>query len=270
MIAMTTRRGFGVDAVTPHNEAGKGDYAETVLLPGDPQRAEWMAETFLEAPRCVNRRRGALGFTGLFRGKPVSIQATGIGVSSFLIYAHELLDFHGVRTLIRTGTCGGLAAAVRLRSLVLSQSVRGESADSGQVFGLYGADAGPDPALFARALAKAAELGIEHQAGLTACSDIFHHPEGRARFAEAQAHGALAVDMETSALYRIAAHFGAQALSILTVVDNVVTGEQTDYSERQALFADMTRLAFEVAIENQAAWRFGAVCSSMPGRWPRR
>jgi purine-nucleoside phosphorylase len=242
--------GFGEHAVTPHNEAGKGDYAATVLLPGDPQRAEWMAETFLEAPRCVNRRREALGFTGLFRGKPVSIQATGIGVPSFLIYVHELLDFYGVRTLIRTGTCGALTAGLKLRSLVVSQSVRGESAESGQVFGLYNDVAAPDPALFVRALAKAAELDIEHQAGLTACSDIFYHPEGRTRFAEAQAHGALAVDMETSALYRIAAHFGARALSILTVVDNVVTGEQTDYSERQALFTDMTRLALDVAAEN--------------------
>ncbi|TIV22747.1 MAG: purine-nucleoside phosphorylase, partial [Mesorhizobium sp.] len=95
--------------MTPHIEADRGDYTETVLLPGDPERAQWMAETFLEAPRCVNRRRGALGFTGRFRGKPVSIQATGIGVSSFLIYAHELLDYHGVKTLIRTGTSGGLS-----------------------------------------------------------------------------------------------------------------------------------------------------------------
>ncbi|TIT04073.1 DeoD-type purine-nucleoside phosphorylase [Mesorhizobium sp.] len=236
--------------MTPHNEAGKGDYAETVLLPGDPQRAEWMAETFLEAPRCVNRRRGALGFTGLFRGRPVSIQSTGIGVSSFLIYAHELLDFHRVRTLIRTGTCGALTAKVGLRSLVISQSVHGESAGSGQVYGLYDAAAGPDPTLLARALARAGELDIEHYAGLTACSDIFYHPEGSARFAEVQAEGALAVDMETSALYRIAAHFGARALSLLTVVDNVVTGEQTDYSERQALFTDMTRLALDVAAEN--------------------
>jgi purine-nucleoside phosphorylase len=241
---------FGEHAVTPHNEASKSDYAGTVLLPGDPQRAEWMAKTFLEAPRCVNRRRGTLGFTGLFKGKPISIQATGIGVSSFLIYAHELLDFYGARTLIRTGTCGGLTAEVGLRSLVISQSVRGESARSGQVFGLYGADAGPDPALLSRALARAAELGIEYHAGLTTCSDIFYHPEGRTRFAEVQALGALAVDMETSALYRIAAHFGARALSLLTVVDNVVTGEQTDYSERQALFSDMTRLALEVATES--------------------
>ncbi|WP_027051975.1 purine-nucleoside phosphorylase [Mesorhizobium erdmanii] len=235
--------------MTPHIEAGKGDYAETVLLPGDPQRAEWMAQTFLEAPRCVNRRRGALGFTGLYRNRPISIQSTGIGVSSFLIYAHELLDYYGARTLIRTGTCGGLSPELGLRSLVISQSARPENTESGQVFGLYGADTGPDPALLARALAKAAELGVQHHAGLTACTDIFYHPEARGRYGEAKALGALAVDMETSALYRICAHFGARALSLLTVVDNLITGEQADYSEGQALFTDMSRLALEIAVE---------------------
>jgi purine-nucleoside phosphorylase len=235
--------------VTPHIEAGRGDYAETVLLPGDPERAQWMAETFLEAPRCVNRRRGALGFTGLFRGKPVSIQATGIGVSSFLIYAYELLDYHGVKTLIRTGTCGALSENVPLRGLVVSSAVRAEGAISGQVFGLY-QPAGPDEALHALALQRAADLGIACSAGLTVCSDVFHHPDGRARFDEPRALGALAVDMETSALYRISARFGARALSLLTVVDHVATDEQTDYSERQALFADMTRLALEVAVES--------------------
>ncbi|MDX8439595.1 purine-nucleoside phosphorylase [Mesorhizobium australafricanum] len=235
--------------MTPHIEAGRGDYAETVLLPGDPERARWMAETFLEASRCVNRRRGALGFTGWFRGKPVSIQATGIGVSSFLIYAHELLDYHGVKTLIRTGTCGALTEDVALRSVVISSSVRAEGAISGQVFGLY-QPAGPHPALHALALQCAADLGIACRAGLTVCSDVFHHPDGRARFDEPRALGALAVDMETSALYRISAHFGARALSLLTVVDHVVTDEQTDYCERQTLFTDMTRLALEIAAES--------------------
>lgn len=248
---MKRQAGLGEQLLTPHIEAGEGDYADTVLLPGDPQRAEWMARTFLEAPRCVNRRRGALGFTGLFRGKPVSIQATGIGVSSFLIYTHELLDGYGARTLIRTGTCGGLTAEARLRSLVISQSTRPESARSGQVFGLYEAAAGPDPALLARALARATELGIDHHAGLTVCSDIFHDSQGRARFADARAAGALAVDMETSALYRIARHFGARALSICTVVDNIETGQQTDYCERQGLFTDMTRLALDIAVEGR-------------------
>ncbi|MBZ9706027.1 purine-nucleoside phosphorylase [Mesorhizobium sp. ESP7-2] len=230
--------------MTPHIEAGKGDYADTVLLPGDPQRAEWMAQA-LDAPRCVNRRRGALGFTGSFRGKPVSIQTTGIGV--FLIYAHELLEYYGARTLIRTGTCGSLSAEAKLRSLVISQSARPENTESGRVFGLYDADVGPDPALLACALVKAAELGIDHHAGLTACTDVFYHPEARVRYADARALGALAVDMETSALYRISAHFGARALSLLTVVDDLVTGEPTDYSERQELFTDMSRLALEIA-----------------------
>ena len=235
--------------MTPHIEAQRGDYAETVLLPGDPERAQWMAETFLEVPRCVNRRRGALGFTGRFRGKPVSIQATGIGVSSFLIYAHELLDYHGVKTLIRTGTCGGLSEDVPLRGVVISSEVRAEGAISGQVFGLY-QPAGPDQALHALALRRAADLDIACSAGLTICSDVFHHPDGRARFDEPMAMGALAVDMETTALYRIAAQFGARALSLLTVVDHIATGELTEYSERQALFTDMTRLALEIAAES--------------------
>ena len=153
--------------------------------------------------------------------------------------------------MIRTGTCGGLRAEAKLRSLVISQSVRPENAENGQVFGLYDADTGPDPALLAGALAKAAELGIDHRAGLTACTDIFYHPEARTRYAEARAPGALAVDMETSALYRIAAHFGARALSLLTVVDNLVTDEQADYSERQGLFTDMSRLALEIAGEGR-------------------
>ncbi|TPI81835.1 DeoD-type purine-nucleoside phosphorylase [Mesorhizobium sp. B2-8-9] len=235
--------------MTPHIEAGRGDYAETVLLPGDPERAQWMAEMFLEAPRCVNRRRGALGFTGRFRGKPVSIQATGIGAPSFLIYAFELMEYYGVKTLIRTGTCGGLSENVPSRGVVISSEVRAESAISGQVFGLY-QPAGPDPALHARVLQCAADLGIACSAGLTICSDVFHHPDGRARFDEPMALGALAVDMETSALYRIAAQFGARALSLLTVVDHVATGELIDDSERQALFTDMTRLALEVAVES--------------------
>ena len=236
--------------MTPHNEAERGDYAGTVLLAGDPQRTRWIAQTFLEAPRCVNRRREALGFTGTFRGCPVSVQTTGVGASSFLIYAYELLDHFGSRTLIRIGTCGGLTAAAALRSLVISSEVRGEDAVSGQVFGLYDArDCRPDPDLLRRALEKAGKLGIACLAGLTVCSDVFYYPgrSGIGRFAAAQAAGAIAVDMETCALYRIAGHFGARALSICTVVDNIATGEETDYAERQALFTDMTRLALEVA-----------------------
>ena len=235
--------------VAPHNEAERGDYAETVLLPGDPQRAAWIAETFLDNPRCVNARRGALGFTGFFRGQRVSLQSTGIGASSFLVYAHELLEHYGARTLMRIGTCGALRADIGLRSLVMSSSVRGEDAVSGQVFGLYAAgDAKPDAGLLDLATRRAEAFGLAFHVGPTISSDIFYHPEGRARFAPSQQAGAIAVDMETSALYRVSAKFNARALSMLVVVDNVVTGEDTEYTERQALFGDMAKLALDVAV----------------------
>lgn len=233
--------------LTPHNEAKRDDYAETVLLPGDPQRAEWMAEKYLTDVRCVNRIRGALAFTGRYRGFPVSVHATGIGAPSLSIYAHELLDVYGARTLIRVGTCGALAEHVKLRSLVISQSASTDSHINRQLFGLY--DYAPSASfdLLQRAAQKAAELGIVHYVGQTASSDVFYHPDTLGRFAGVRAYGALAVDMETNALYTVAARFGASALSICTVVDSLVTGEDTGPEERQELFSDMARLALEVA-----------------------
>ena len=232
---------------TPHNEAKRGDYAEAVLLPGDPQRAEWIAATFLEDVRCVNRLRGALGYTGRFRGMPVSVQTTGIGAPSLAIYAHELLETYGVKTLIRVGTCGGLAEHVKLRSLVISQSSSSDSAINRQFFGVYDYAPSADFELLRRAAARAAELALDHHVGQTASSDVFYHPDVLGRFAGVRAHGALAVDMETNALYTVAARFRAKALSICTVVDSLVTGEETDPAERQGLFSDMVRLALDVA-----------------------
>lgn len=232
--------------LTPHNEAGRDDYAETVLLAGDPQRTEWVARNFLEEARCVNRIRGALGFTGRWRGLPVSVQTTGIGAPSLSIYVHELLDTYGARTLIRIGTCGALAEHVRLRSLVISQSASTDSHVNRQLFGLYDYAPSADFQLLRRAAEKAEELAVDHHVGQTASSDVFYHPDGLARFAGVRASGALAVDMETNALYSIAARFGARALSICTVVDSLVTGEGTDPSERQELFRGMIRLALEV------------------------
>lgn len=233
---------------TPHNEARRGDYAETVLLAGDPQRSEWIAANFLDDVRCVNRVRGALGYTGRFRGVPISVQTTGIGAPSMAIYAHELLDTYGARTLIRVGTCGGLAEHVRLRSLVISQSSSNDGAVNRQLFGFYSYAPSADFDLLRRAAQCASELGLDHHVGQTASSDVFYHPDVLGRFAGVRAHGALAVDMETSLLYTVAARFRARALSICTVVDSLVTEEQTDPSERQELFTDMVRLALDVAI----------------------
>lgn len=239
----------GWAGMTPHNEAQRGDYADVVLLPGDPQRAQWIAETFLDDVRCVNRLRGALGFTGRFRGKAVSVQTTGIGAPSLAIYAHELLESYGARTLIRVGTCGGLAEHVRLRSLVISQSASSDSAINRQLFGLYDYAPSADFGLLQCAARLAGQLGLDHHLGQTASSDVFYHPDVLGRFAGLRAAGAVAVDMETSALYTLAARFGARALSICTVVDNLVTGEDTSPEERQGLFTDMVRLALGVVVE---------------------
>ena len=232
---------------TPHNEAKRGDYAEVVLLPGDPQRAEWIATTFLDGVRCVNRVRGALGYTGRYRGVPVSVQTTGIGAPSLAIYVHELIETYGARTLIRVGTCGALAEHVKLRSLVISQSAMSVGGVERHLSGGFDDAPSASPELLQRAAKRAAELGIDHHIGQTASNDVFYQPDPLGRFAGVRAHGALAVDMETSALYTLAARFGAKALSICTVVDSVVTGEETDTAERQELFADMSRLALAVA-----------------------
>ena len=228
--------------MTPHNEAQKGDYAECVLLAGDPARTEWIAANYFDAPRRVNSIRGALGFTGVYRGMPVSVQTTGIGRASFSIYAHELLAFYDVRRAIRVGTCGGLEERIRIRDVVIVQSARMDyDVEVGGVALL------PAPVLLERAAAGTTKA--THHVGPLVSSDVFYHPTPLARFAKARAEGAIACDMETAGLYAMAAQFGVRALSICTVVDNLVSGEETALSERQALFADMVGLALDVLVE---------------------
>ena len=225
--------------MTPHIEAGKGDYAERVLLPGDPDRAAWIARTFFNQPRQVNSIRGALGFTGSYRGMPVSVQTTGIGRPSLSIYVHELLTVFGVRTIVRIGSCGSLDESVKLRSLVIAEAAAMD-------FEVENADAWPrpDPALYDIA-AMLAGRGAGHHACPMVSSDVFYHGDPLGRFAKARARGALACDMETAAIYGMAARFGARALSVCTVVDSLVTGEEIDNSERQAVFGPMAELALE-------------------------
>lgn len=228
--------------MTPHNEARPGDYAETVLLPGDPDRAAWIAETLLVDVRRVNTIRGALGFTGSYRGTRVSVQTTGMGVPSLAIYVHELLAVYGAKVLIRVGSCGGLAAEARIRELVLSRYATAEAELESGASGHAG-----DPALLSLAASKAEELGIVAHAGPTLSSDVFYHPQGISRFEPPRDLGMIAVDMETAGLYAIAARHAVRALSICTVVDHIFSGEETHRSERQVLFGDMARLALEVA-----------------------
>ena len=234
--------------MTPHLDAQRGDYAETVLLPGDPQRAEWMAENFLSDARRVNNLRAEPGFTGNWRGHPISIQSTGMGAPSLAIYAHELLDAYRVRTLIRIGTCGGLSDKVGLRSLVISQAAGNDGAVNRQLFQPFDYAPCADFGLLRLAADLAATSGVAHFVGRTVSSDAFYHPDEMRRFARLRQHGVIAVDMETSALYTVAARFSARALSICTVVDNMITGEEIAPSERQELFRPLVELALEVAV----------------------
>ena len=232
--------------MTPHNEAQKGDFAEAVLLPGDPARAEWIAATFFEDARRVNGIRHAYGFTGTYKGMPVSVQTTGIGRASFSIYAHELFAFYGVKRAVRIGTSGGLEEHVRIRDVVVATKARMdfEVAEGA-------ADCLPDEDMLRSAVRQAGEAGFCHHVGAIVSSDTFYHPDSLGRFARARSEGAIACDMETASLYALAGQSGVRALSLLTVVDNLISGEETAMAERQAVFTNMCRLALDVLIDTR-------------------
>lgn len=234
--------------MTPHNEAKPGDYAETVLLPGDPDRAEWIVRTFLKDARVVNRVRGALGFTGTYKGKPVSVQTTGMGQPSLAIYVHELINSYGVKTLIRTGSCGGLNEQVKIRHLVVSSSVSSDSAMYREQLAPFSLSAGPDLGLLKLAGGIKPAKGVRVHFGPTASSDDFYYHDAPGRYAKLRRYGVVAIDMETAGLYALAARFGARALSVCTVVDDILTGEETQLSERQELFRPLAAFALDLAL----------------------
>jgi purine-nucleoside phosphorylase len=228
--------------MTPHIEAVPGDYAETVLVAGDPMRSEWVAQTFLDEPRCVNRVRGALGYTGFYKGKPVSVQTTGMGRPSFSIYVYELAVMYGVRTVIRIGSCGALTDKTALRDVFVAESAvmdidlaEGHAAEH------------PDLALLALARSAVTDITATCHFGRMVSSDVFYHPTPKTRFDLPRAKGIVAVDMETANLFALARSPGFRALSICTVVDSLLTGEETALSERQELFRGTATLALEVA-----------------------
>lgn len=231
--------------MTPHNEAKPGDYADAVLLPGDPLRARWIAETFLDGAVQVNGVRNCLGFTGGYRGRRVSVQATGMGQPSTAIYVHELLSVYGAKTLIRVGTCGGIQARVKLRDLVLAQTASTDSAMNDAVFGPFRFSPAADFELLRDAAALAEARGLRWHAGGMVSGDTFYLPEGS--YGALTAHGVLGIDMETNALYTLAARFGARALTICTMSDCLITGEAIDAAARQSSLADMATLALDLA-----------------------
>ncbi|RUT29331.1 purine-nucleoside phosphorylase [Arsenicitalea aurantiaca] len=234
--------------MTPHNHAKPGDYADAVLLPGDPLRAKWISETFLEDAVLVNSVRNCLGYTGTWKGKRVSVQATGMGQPSLTIYVHELIKVYGLKTLIRVGTCGGLNAKVKVRDLIIAQGASTDTTIVKDAFGPYNFAPLADFSLLRDAVDRASAAGMNWHVGNMVSSDIFYHDDGLASYKALIDHGALGVEMEAAALYTLAARFDARALAICTMTDCLVTHEEISAADRQTSLKDMATLALDVAI----------------------
>ncbi len=234
---------------TPHNSAKPGDYAEAILLPGDPLRAKWVAETFLKDARQVNAVRNCLGYTGTWNGKPASVQATGMGQPSLSIYVHELINEYGARRLLRIGTCGGLSPKVAVRDIVIAQGASTDSSIVKDAFGPFAFAPIADFGLLRSAAEKAEARGLTAHVGNMLSSDIFYHIEpGLAGYGRLPAHGILGVEMESAALYTLAARFGVAALTICTMTDDILTGASIDAEARQSSLKDMVALALDVSV----------------------
>ena len=238
---------------TPHINAEKGDFADTVLMPGDPLRSRFIAENFFNDAKLVNDVRGVQGYTGIYKGKKISVMASGMGMPSIGIYSYELYNFFGVENIIRVGSAGSYRADVKLRDIVLAQAACTDSNFVKQ-FGLPG-DFSPiaDFGLLTKAASKAESLGLSCHIGNVLSSDRFYGdsdglPDWKQPMSLWAKMGVLAVEMEAAALYMNAARAGKRALAICTISDSLVTGEETTAEERQNSFTDMIRLALETAV----------------------
>ena len=230
---------------TPHITAKEGDFARTVLMPGDPLRAKYIAEHFLEDAVLVNNVRGVQGYTGTYKGKRVSVMASGMGMPSIGIYSYELFNFYGVENIIRIGSAGMISQKLKVRDIVA-----GLSAYTNSNFGRqYGFDGNVAPCCSYELLSKAVEagkkLGQELVCGSIYSSDIFYDEAGSSDKLEKL--GVLAVEMEAAALYMNAARAGKNALCICTISDNPKTGEGLSAEERQNTFTKMMEIALEIA-----------------------
>jgi len=225
-----------------HIEAKKGEIAETVLLPGDPLRAKWIAESFLENITCYNNIRGMLGYTGFYQGKRVSVQGTGMGIPSALIYAHELITEYDVKNLIRVGSAGAFQPDLKLLDIVIAMSASTTSSINRPRFD--GADYAPTASfnLFMKAVTHINKKGIGFKAGNVLSSDIFYddYPEFYKNWAN---YGVLCVEMETAGLYTIAAKYGVNALSLLTISDSLVNGNEISAEMRENKLSEMVEIA---------------------------
>ena len=229
-----------------HISAKKGDIAETILLPGDPLRAKWIAETFFENPFCFNEVRGMYGYTGTYQGKRVSAMGSGMGIPSISIYANELIKDFGVKNLIRVGSAGSYQKHVNIRDVVLAMAASSTSGVNELRFG--GADYAPtaDFGLFLKAIKAAEAKNIPIKAGNVLSSDEFYEDDIES-YKKWSRFGVLCVEMEAAGLYTVAAKHNVNALAILTISDSLVTGERTTSKERETTFKQMIEIALELA-----------------------
>lgn len=231
-----------------HIEAKPGEIADKILLPGDPLRAKYIAETFLENPVCYNQVRGMLGYTGTYKGERVSVQGTGMGMPSAMIYAHELVNSYDVKKLIRVGTCGALSKDVHVRDLVLAQGAATSSSMIEKDFNAFHFPPICDFDLLLKAYEVAKEKGFTTHVGNVLSEDSFYKDDLTETFKLAEL-GVMGVEMEAAALYYLGAKYQVQTLAIMTVSDHLITGEETTASERQTTFNDMIEVGLETAIQ---------------------
>ena len=233
---------------TPHIGASKEQIAETVLMPGDPLRAKALAENYLDEVELVTSVRNMFGFTGTFKGKPVSIMGSGMGMPSISIYAHELFDYYDVSQIIRVGTCGALFDDMQVGDLVLASAASTDSAMNRERFGDWDFSASADFELLRQVYEEAVHKGLKIRTGNVFSSDWFYHPD-ETFIEKVQKMGILALDMESAALYALAHQHGKRALTILSVSDVIPTGEQASHEIRQNAFGAVIEVVLDAVLE---------------------
>ncbi|HGG06663.1 MAG TPA: purine-nucleoside phosphorylase [Aliiroseovarius sp.] len=232
--------------MTIHIGAKPGEIAETVLMPGDPYRARWAAEKFLDGAEMVNQVRGMLGFTGTYKGNRVTIQGSGMGMPSFSIYANELIRDYGAKTLIRIGSCGAMQDHVALRDVILAMSCTSISTPSSSIFRELNFAPTANFELLQAAANASAKLDVSTHIGGIFSSDTFYSERDDLQ-EQLIRHGILGVEMEAAELYILAARYKIRALAIMTVSDHLITGKDLPSSEREQSFGDMVETALEAA-----------------------
>lgn len=232
--------------MSTHINAKNGEIASKILLPGDPLRAQFIAENFLENPVCYNEVRGMLGFTGMYKGERISVQGTGMGQPSLSIYVNELFRFYNVQTAVRVGTIGAIQDNLKCRDVIIANAACSDSSLLNQRFGNLHFAPTSDFELLYKAYNKALSLNLSVHVGEVVSSDLFYDEnQNWKKWAE---YGCLGIEMESAELFTLAAQFKRKALSIFTVSDHILTGEQTSAEERQTSFKNMMKLALETII----------------------